>query len=140
MATLRVDQVAEKLGFRVAEAAKAIKIAVFNEAVRRTVVDTGRLRGNWQISSGIPASGTVSAGGAKTVAKGGKAAQPPPDPDPAQIAAITRFVDAEPGDTVTYLTNNLPYAAAIDARDGIVAAAVSHGKNNAEAIIRGGVS
>ena len=140
MATIPLDQLADKLGARLDEAAKALKIAVFSEAVRRTVVDTGRLRGNWQISNDSPATGTVSAGGPKTVKPGERAKQPPPAPSGDQISAIAQFVDSGPGASLTYLTNNLPYASVIDARDGIVSAAVSHGKNNMEAILRGGTN
>ena len=62
----------------------------FNQTVRKTPVDTGRLQGNWQVSKDTPKAGTVSRTG-----KSGP------------LADIGRTV-LKPG--LYYLVNNLPYA------------------------------
>jgi hypothetical protein len=76
---------------------RAITFALFAEVVDRTPVDTGRLKGNWQISQGSPATGEVSttdASGATTK------------------AAIA--VGMGGWGSTTYLANNLPYAQRIE--------------------------
>ncbi|KAF1711063.1 hypothetical protein CSC70_03810 [Pseudoxanthomonas kalamensis DSM 18571] len=50
---------------------RAITFALFSEVIDSTPVDTGRLKGNWQVSVGSPASGTLTTtdeSGAKTKA------------------------------------------------------------------------
>ena len=61
--------------------------------MKRTRVDTGRLRGNMQVTTDVPAVGTV----AMTDPNEGGGMRPE------QVGAIKAF-------SVTYLTNNLDYA------------------------------
>lgn len=76
---------------------RAVTFALFREIVRRTPVDTGRLKGNWQTTQRAPATGTLT-----TEDKSGAKA----------IAAITAGMGG--WGSVTYLTNNLPYAASAE--------------------------
>lgn len=76
---------------------RKVTIDLFHDVVRRTPVDTGRLKANWQPSIGTPVIGTLSttdASGAVTMAN------------------ITAGVGGL--GTVTYLANNLPYAHRIE--------------------------
>lgn len=84
------------------ETARAIKISLFNGVIRDTRVDTGRLRGNWQTTTGSPASGEIER------------------LDPSGAAASEDVRNVVKGDTVDYLTNNLPYAVVWEERDAMV--------------------
>ena len=76
---------------------RAITFALFREVIQRTPVDTGRLKGNWQASVGAPEMGTLTT----TDARGG--------------TTITKMAGAIGGwGSVSYLSNNLPYAARIE--------------------------
>ena len=79
------------------KAVRAITFSLFREVVQRTPVDTGRLKGNWQVSQGAPAAGTTES----TDASGGNT-----------IAAIAGGIGGL--GSVTFLTNNLPYAQRIE--------------------------
>ncbi|ECU9162085.1 TPA: HK97 gp10 family phage protein [Salmonella enterica] len=75
--------------------AKKITIELFSGVIRDTPVDTGRLRGNWQCTTGGAASGELDVTdkqGQETINK------------------MVQTVDAAPRDFVAYLTNNLAYA------------------------------
>ncbi|EGO7252995.1 HK97 gp10 family phage protein [Salmonella enterica] len=76
-------------------AAKKITIDLFSGVIRDTPVDTGRLRGNWQCTTGAPASGESD-----ITDKQGQET----------INSMVQTVDATPCDFVVYLTNNLAYA------------------------------
>jgi hypothetical protein len=67
---------------------------LFNAVQLRSPVDTGRFRGNWQVSVGLPAVGTVGAD------------------DPSGTIANAEAMKALsiPLGSVAYFTNNLPYA------------------------------
>lgn len=81
---------------------RATILELFSSVVLDTPVDEGRLRGNWQITSGRPASGEVEI----------------TDPEGnVTISKIQAFVGADKNpttDKVTLLTNNLPYAYRIE--------------------------
>jgi hypothetical protein len=86
-----------------AEGIQKIHRALALEALRGVVlmspVDTGRFRGNWQQTTDEPATGTLETtdkSGGATIAKGA-----------AQIAQIEPF-------SVSWLSNNLPYAARLE--------------------------
>lgn len=101
MPEIPINRLAEALGTEVEETVRAVKISLFNGVIDDTRVDTGRLRGNWQTTTGGPASGEVDrlgGGGAKSEVSGGVTA-----------------------DDVDYLTNNLPYSEVWEERDGMVA-------------------
>lgn len=78
---------------------RAVSLEALKGVVRMSPVDTGRLRANWQVSNGSPATGDLDAtdkrGGA-TIAKGS-----------------TANASAEPY-TETFITNNLPYSEFIE--------------------------
>lgn len=76
---------------------RAITFALFREVIQRTPVDTGRLKGNWQTTVNAPATTTIM----RDDPSGGKA---------------TMEVISNGGGwgSVTYLTNNLPYAHRIE--------------------------
>lgn len=77
------------------DAAREIQLRLFRAVVLDTPVLEGTLRGNWQLTKGTPANGTVDGTS---------------DPMPDIEAALRSF---RLGETV-YLTNNLPYAYPIE--------------------------
>lgn len=93
-----MNKLAEVLGAEVEETVKAVKVSMFNGVIDDTRVDTGRLRANWQTSTGSPASGTTASTEKPTVTQG-------------EVTA----------DNIDYLTNNLDYAEVWEERDGMVA-------------------
>jgi len=76
---------------------RAVTFALFSEVIDRSPVDTGRLKGNWQVSIGTPVSGTLTV----TDKDGG--------------TTKTRMAGGIGGwGSVTYMANNLPYANRIE--------------------------
>jgi len=79
-----------------AQAAKRkIVFDLFSAIIRDTPVDTGRLAGNWQTTSGAPATGEIPRRGRSLA-----------------MAAIEKGI--RPMDVTTYLSNNLPYAEVVE--------------------------
>lgn len=76
---------------------RAITFGLFREVIRRTPVDRGRLKGNWQASQGAPVTGTVT-----TIDKSGMVT----------IAAMAQAIGG--WGSVSYMANNLPYAHRIE--------------------------
>lgn len=79
---------------------KAIILELFSSTILDTPVDTGRLRGNWTISSGAPDTKTVEITdptGQTTVKK---------------VEELTRGLTRD--QSAVFLTNNLPYAYRIE--------------------------
>ena len=76
---------------------RAIIIALFSSVVMDTPVLTGRLRGNWQLTEGSPASGTL----AREDKSGG-----------ATLSEINKLAKGTDGEQ--FLANNLPYAETIE--------------------------
>ena len=78
---------------------KRLAFEAFKRIIFRTPVDTGRLRGNWQASVGQPKTNQL---------------QREDKPGSATLAAgLSALSDIPPG-TVVWITNNLPYAEAIE--------------------------
>lgn len=78
---------------------KSIGLQALSSIVLKTPVDTGRARGNWQVTIGEPASGVVGTediSGQATIAAGS-----------AVIANIPPF-------SVLHITNNLPYIGVLE--------------------------
>lgn len=78
---------------------RGVTIKLFSAVILDTPVDTGRLRGNWQMTEEVPASGnldTTDKSGGTTVQK-----------STAGIVATT-------GNNPVFLTNNLAYAERIE--------------------------
>jgi len=101
-------QFAKIVGGNIGQIVKKVKMDIFLGVIRDTRVDTGRLRGNWQFSSGAEAAGESGRIDKTPQGSDGGAAQ----------ADVSSGVKA---DTVDYLTNNLPYAAVWEERDGMIA-------------------
>lgn len=76
---------------------KAVTIKLFNSVIQDTPVDTGRLRGNWQTSEGSAISTTTER-----------------TDQAAALQEVQKVVEASQPETQIHLTNNLPYAAAIE--------------------------
>ncbi len=77
------------------QAIRKLALDMFTRIVMRSPVDTGRFRGNWQVSIGGPPSGVLSVedkSGAVTTTK--------------IASAVSNF---QPGQVI-WLGNNLPYA------------------------------
>lgn len=92
-----VRRFTEKTEKGIDKTVRAITFALFREVIQRTPVDSGRLKGNWQVSIGAPANGTVT-----TTDKSG-------------ATTITSMAAGMGGwGSTTYLANNLPYAHRIE--------------------------
>lgn len=89
------------------DAARGLKINLFNGIIRDTRVKTGRLRGNWQTTTGSPELNETDR----------------KDNTPQHIdggIAQENVKYAVGANTVDYMTNNLPYAAIREEKDGMV--------------------
>lgn len=106
--SIDVAKFARKTNSTMGEAARAIKIALFNGVIRDTRVDTGRLRGNWQTSTGRPILTQIERYDQIAIGADGGEAQSQ------VIATVTPY-------GVDYMTNNLPYAEIWEERDGMIA-------------------
>ena len=92
-----------KTGMKTEQVCRAVKISLFNSVIMATRVDTGRLRGNWQTTTGAPNMSTTD-----RLDPSGQAAS-------AEVRANVKAF------TVDYMTNNLPYAEVYEEKDGMVA-------------------
>lgn len=100
----------------VAEASRGLALAVLEGVVRRTPVDTGQARANWQVGLGRAPGGTLGAtdpSGGTTIARGAR--------------LIAR---AQPFEAI-WIVNNLPYVVELEhgsstqAPSGITAATLA---------------
>lgn len=95
-----VDAWAKKVAREIEELRKAVIIELFSSVILDTPVLTGRLRGNWIISSGTPNTSTVSV------------------TDPSGATTVRNVETFARGLTVqqnqVFLANNLPYAYRIE--------------------------
>lgn len=93
------------------QALRKISIELFSRVIMRTPVDTGRLRGNWQATTHVPASGQLSLTdkGSKANAKGIGSSK--------AKSAMQELILGESHPTVFHLTNTLPYAKVIEYGD-----------------------
>jgi hypothetical protein len=124
MAEIPLDKLAETLGATLDETARAVKISTFTGIIRDTRVDTGRLRGNWQTSTGRPADGEIERKDKVPQGTDGGAAQ-------------EEVMQTVKGDTVDYITNNLPYAEVFEERDGMISRNVARIDRNIREAIKG---
>ena len=102
-----IERLAQVVGAEIEQTIRAVKLALFRGVIMDTRVDTGRLRGNWQTSTGAPAEGEVER------------------IDPAGSQASQEAEAGVQAYTVDYLTNNLPYAEVWEERDGMISRAVA---------------
>ncbi len=101
--SLDMAKFVKKTGGNLYGTSKAIKMELFGGVIEKTRVDTGRLKGNWQTSTGTPNLNTTE----RLDPTGSKAK-----------AEVDRTVK---GDTVDYMTNNLPYAIVYEEKDAMIA-------------------
>lgn len=92
--------------------ASKLKFETFTDVVKRTRVDTGRLRGNWQIADGSAPTGTVET---QSSAPQGQVPQ----------QQYSEIVKGSTEEGVTYFVNNLPYAGVYEEKDAMVGGAVA---------------
>lgn len=93
---------AKKTNSTLGEAAKAIKISLFNGIILDTRVKYGRLRGNWQTSTGFVVTSIIER------------------IDPAGSASTKEVAENVTDDGVDYMSNNLPYAEVYEEKDGMI--------------------
>lgn len=110
---------AEKTGEELADVDVAFKFGVFSDAVALTPVDTGRLKGNWQITNGAPAAGVL----ART------------DPTPGIPLDLAEQAKIQPF-SVTYLTNNMEYGPYVEEKQGFVGRAIANARARLEQAVR----
>ncbi len=95
--TADLRKFAELAGKSLDQTCRGVAIKWFSSTVMATPVDTGRLRGNWLLTRDQPATGMSAR------------------LDPSGAAVISDITLRVGGvGTVNYLTNNLPYAEAIE--------------------------
>lgn len=99
---------AKKLNITLEERMRSLKIDLFSSIIIETRVDTGRLRGNWQTSTGSPNLSETDRLDKTPKGTGGG-------------VAIEEVMGTVQGLTTDYLTNNLPYAAVYEEKDAMVA-------------------
>ena len=87
--SLDLSKYAEKQKVEIKEVRRAFAFALYSSIVEKTPVDTGRARGNWNISVGSPDESTSNSTGPKF-------SSPKSLPEPN-------------GDESIFITNNLPY-------------------------------
>ena len=109
---------AEKTSQTLEDVAIGFKVELFTGIIKDTPVDTGRLRGNWQTSTGAPKTSEIER----------------IDPDG---GAATREVETTvKPDTIDYLSNNLPYASFIEERAAMVAKNVERVNRTMQEVVR----
>ncbi len=92
--TTDLDRFAEKAGLKSEKTFRATCLLMLGAIVKRTPVDTGRAKGNWQASIGRPDRGQTSA-----LDKSGSAT----------VNKASSVVSSLKLGHVFYLSNNLPY-------------------------------
>lgn len=93
---LQLSQFAEKAKENADKAVRGVALEVWGRLIYRSPVDTGRFRGNWQLTVNSPPAGTIAVSGTSE-----SPAPPPPTPDLIPGQGISGPI---------YLGNNLPYA------------------------------
>ncbi len=105
-------RIATKTGGKLEKLGRAVKISTFSGVINDTRVDTGRLRGNFQTSEGMPINTTtdrLSPTGAESIAE--------------VISTVQAF-------SLSFMTNNLPYAIVYEEKDAMIARNVQITTNN----------
>ena len=113
----KINKLVESGKHDLGKLSRAIKIELFTDIVSNTRVDTGRLKGNWQIQENEPAKSEID-----RIDKTGGVVN----------AEIERGATAN---GVTYFTNNLPYAKKYEEIDGMVINAVNRVKANLDDMV-----
>ena len=100
--SLSVSKYAKKTASNLDEAGRTIKISLFSSVIRDTRADEGRLKGNWQTSTGSPKLTEID-----RLDKTGE-------------LAISEAAENVTAFGVDYITNNLSYAKVWEEKDGMV--------------------
>lgn len=103
MAEIPLGKLAETLGAEVDQVMRAATIATFNGVVNGQRVDTGRLKGSFQTTAGMPAQTDVER------------------IDPNGTAALTEIVSTVQGPGKYWISSNLEYAEIWEEREGVIA-------------------
>jgi len=107
-----VAEFAKNAGRSVDQTGASIALELFGSIIKDTPADTGRARGNWQVSLDAPITSAVNAGGEPG------SENPAPEGDGPETAKVLREVSTTAekfiGGKVIYLTNNLPYIGALE--------------------------
>lgn len=90
--SIPIERLAARAGLRLEDVARKVAFDVFSQVVRKSPVDTGRFRANWNFSVGAPDFSTTAA---TSAARG-------------EIEA--RQALTAPVGGVLYISNGLPYA------------------------------
>ena len=112
MAQVNIAEYAKRVSADLEDAAIAIKLSLFKGVILDTRVDTGRLRGNWQTSTGQPVKSDTTR------------------EDKSGSQAISEVKQNITPDGIDYMTNNLPYAAVYEEQDAMIARNLLRVKNN----------
>lgn len=100
---VNISKFAANCNSTLGEACRAIKIELFSSVILDTRVKTGRMRGNWQTSTGNPILTEIE----RLDPEGGETIREAEN-------AVTDF-------EVDYMTNNVPYAVVWEERDAMIA-------------------
>jgi len=103
----------EKAVAKQQQALRKISIELFGRVIMRTPVDTGRLRGNWQATTFVPATSEVNVldKGSKTNSRG--------IGNSIAKGSMQETILAEGNPVMFHLTNTLPYAKVIEYGDPV---------------------
>lgn len=96
---------------------KAVAMRALEGVVLGTRVDTGRARGNWQVTEGAPADGYDPDLGAV----GGRTGDDAPTMRVDPIAEGSAKIEGASGDDTIWLHNGVPYIVFLEERDKMVA-------------------
>ena len=118
MINIPLSKLAQTLNREIDQVVRAIKINTFNGVIRDTRVRTGRLRGNWQTTTGQPASKQIER------------------LDKTGVESMQEVSKTVKSDTIDWLTNNLPYAEYWEGRDGMIDKNVARLQRNIQEAIK----
>lgn len=117
--SLDLREYAKKKGVEIKDVQKSYAFAVYASVVKKTPVDTGRARGNWNVSVGHEDTSTDDPSGYKTsyrkrqkknANEGKKTIRPPAKLKYSDMSSIP-----DPnGDESIFISNNLPYITALE--------------------------
>lgn len=97
--SIPIERIAAQMNERVETVAKKITLDLFRNVVEKSPVDTGRFKGNWNVSYAVP---NMSVGGRQDKTPKGEV-------DGSSLAMLQR-VNGFPVGGISYLSNGLAYA------------------------------
>jgi hypothetical protein len=118
MATVNISAWAKKTNTTLDEAARGITINLFSSIIENTRADTGRMKGNWQASIGIPITRETT----RTDINGRETIR--------QMKGVVK------SGVVNIITNNVPYAPYWEQQDAMVAKNMARIERNIKAEVR----